>query len=517
MQYTRDFRRLSANIFKVLVVVTSVILLTLVVIQFVFQRYAHSVQTINYGWVGQPHKINPILQNGNLIDQMLAKIVFRGLIKFEHDQTPVGDLADKWEIKDEGHTYCFSLKPNQYWEDDSPITAYDVAFTYQLIQSNPMLLKHYLFLGEVEIEIVNEQTINFLLPEKFAPFLSLLDIGILPKHIWESIPPEEIDTAQTNLEPVGSGPYQVQDLLIDQDFIDKLTLNSIEQNSPQPQINFHFYRNLSDLKYAYQNGDIDSFYDFSTELSREFHDYPNTSIEAIRICGQSINLIVNLANPDAIVGQLEFRNQLRAYLDQHLNSYVINTSSLPEGHWAVDHSLALPVLNDLNLMQFSDPNKSLLIKTSSDQTTRSFAETLRKELDSLNFNFTLEYIPQPIDLNVFSEMEYDLLILSQMINRDPDQYFNWHSSQNVSNRGINFGTYANRQMDQALEDGRVELDRDKRRETYAIMQLRLANDIPAVFIQYPPLNQLSRINSPKTSYPSCIWETSDLLLPLVSD
>jgi peptide/nickel transport system substrate-binding protein len=68
------------------------------------------------------------------------------------------------------------------------------------------------FWGQVEVIVLNEKTIQFRLPEPFAPFLDYLSFGVLPWHLLGSLSPEEIIDSSFNLQPIGSGPYYFQSL-----------------------------------------------------------------------------------------------------------------------------------------------------------------------------------------------------------------------------------------------------------------------------------------------------------------
>src|SRR3989338_1341201 len=59
----------------------------------------------------------------------VSGLIFNGLIKYDKDLKLVGDLAQSWDIQDEGLKIIFHLKKNVLWQDGSPFTAADVEFT----------------------------------------------------------------------------------------------------------------------------------------------------------------------------------------------------------------------------------------------------------------------------------------------------------------------------------------------------------------------------------------------------
>ena len=61
----------------------------------------------------------------------ICSMLFNGLVKYDKDITLVGDLAEDWEIKDDGLVIIFHLRKGVTWHDGHPFNAEDVRFTYQ--------------------------------------------------------------------------------------------------------------------------------------------------------------------------------------------------------------------------------------------------------------------------------------------------------------------------------------------------------------------------------------------------
>ena len=85
--------------------------------------------------VGQPSFINPIYSGISDIDQDLVELIFSGLLKYDENAKIVPDLAESYEIKDNGKIYEVYLKKNLFWSDGKPLTADDVIFTIKTIQN----------------------------------------------------------------------------------------------------------------------------------------------------------------------------------------------------------------------------------------------------------------------------------------------------------------------------------------------------------------------------------------------
>jgi peptide/nickel transport system substrate-binding protein len=116
------------------------------------------------------------------------------------DGTTVPWLATEWAVAPNGTNVTFTLRDGVKWSDGEPLTADDVAFTFDLQKE---LLGGLEFLESVEA--VDDRTIDFTFNMPFTP--GLYDVGqqiIIPKHIWETI---DDPANETNPTPVGTGPY----------------------------------------------------------------------------------------------------------------------------------------------------------------------------------------------------------------------------------------------------------------------------------------------------------------------
>jgi peptide/nickel transport system substrate-binding protein len=67
---------------------------------------------------------------------------------------------------------------------------------------------------------------------------------------------------------------------------------------------------------------------------------------------------------------------------------------------------------------------------------------------------------------------------------DPDQYNLWHSLQKEY-PNLNLSGYEFSRVDILLEDGRREIDKEQRKEEYALFQKYLMDDMPAIFLYRP--------------------------------
>lgn len=203
------------------------------------------------GIVGQPRIINPIYAFSDP-ERDLVEILFEGLMEYSQEGEILPGLAEKYEIKEGGKIYEFTLRKNLFWSDGQPLTVDDVLFTIQIIQ-NPAYKSPYLASWlDIRAEKIDEQKIRFYLKNPYFPFLELATLKILPKHIWQEVPAQNFGLAIYNLRPISSGPYQVEDLKVDDlGYITSLTLKRNQyyfQKEPYlEKIILDFFKNEEEL------------------------------------------------------------------------------------------------------------------------------------------------------------------------------------------------------------------------------------------------------------------------------
>lgn len=134
------------------------------------------------------------------------------------DYQPVPGLATEWEESADGLTWTFTIREGVTWSDGEPLTAEDVAYTYDLLISNPAIHDWNIdFAGNlVSAEAPDDTT--FVLTLKEAAPAEILNAGvfIVPKHVWETYPDPSADDANDQMPLVGSGPFQVSEYRTDE-------------------------------------------------------------------------------------------------------------------------------------------------------------------------------------------------------------------------------------------------------------------------------------------------------------
>ncbi len=138
-------------------------------------------------------------------------------------------LARSWERSDDGLRWVFYLRDDVLWHDGTPLTAHDVEFTFNRViynddfQASSRASFEFRFQNaetgqweqsQMTVTALDDHTVEFVLPQPFAPFLRSLGTAIYPKHILED-PIEAgtfvefwgLDTDPTTI--IGTGPFTI--------------------------------------------------------------------------------------------------------------------------------------------------------------------------------------------------------------------------------------------------------------------------------------------------------------------
>ncbi len=164
------------------------------------------------GMVGKLGIINPLFVRYSSVTHDITQLIFSGLTKYDPKTGEIiPDLAD-FTISENKREYTFKLKENAKWHDGKPITSNDIIYTYNTVINSPEfngLILNYNDYSGIKVIQDNERTVRFLLEKPDSFFLVKTLVGILPKHLLSPIPIANLDKAEFNQYPIGSGPYRL--------------------------------------------------------------------------------------------------------------------------------------------------------------------------------------------------------------------------------------------------------------------------------------------------------------------
>ena len=137
--------------------------------------------------------------------------IFDGLARYDGNLELQPELAESWEISDDGLTITFHLRDDVTWHDGEPFSAEDVKFTWE-----SSLMVHHprgrVANGAIEsIETPDDQTVVFTFSQPSPGFLYQIgapESFIIPEHIYAAEDVVEGPHATCQELPIGTGPFK---------------------------------------------------------------------------------------------------------------------------------------------------------------------------------------------------------------------------------------------------------------------------------------------------------------------
>lgn len=414
--------------------------------------------TYTEGVAGQPVSFLPshsLSQN----DRTVSGLIYRSVFKYDIYGSLVPDLADQWSISEDGLVYTVTLKDNQFWTDGKQITSDDLIYTAYKTPD----------LSGVATDRVDNLTVRFTLPNKFAPFLSLLTNGVMQTGSEEKYDP---------LFPVSSGQFRVVSVERSGPIVKQITLINAKDNIKK--LVFRYYANEEELSLAAKLGEIDGFLANNPVEVENFVEYK------FPVQGVYYALFFNLSKES--LKDLDLRKKLEKVLP--IEDVIFNTGIPVQG--AISRSLyTSKTLNfDHFDEDFSDETaESTVTLTMTIPDLKSYQNLAKQVRDYWEDKLNIKVLIKSENSDTFNQeviqsRNYEVLLYGQEIARDPDRYVNWHSTQK-DHPGLNLSAFEHVRADRALEEGRKEIDNDKRYIHYNEFQKVIDDQVPAIFLCHP--------------------------------
>lgn len=434
--------------------------------------------------VGKLETFNPLFSKTEA-EKEINHLVFRGLVKILPDGNIDPDLAQRYESKNDTE-FTFYLKKNIYWQDGKKFTADDVVHTIQIGQNSLYQSEIQETFSDVEVIKKDDYIVIFRLKEPFSPFLSALTVGIIPKHI-----------SLNNYRPVGSGSFKFIEIKKDYCVLEGSSV----------RLKFLYFPSIAAAETAAKLGQVHGLANFGSS-EYYFSKWANFQVKKASFAYREVMIFFN--NQEGILGEKNVRQAL-AYATPKVeilkNSFgkkgEIAINSLPninkfQANSKEKYIYSLEKANSLldnsgwvlqDGFRYKNSKKlSLSITTIDDQEFEDSALKLRNSWSKLGVEVNIELVSgNELKNQIVPNRTFSVLLTSQLLNFDPDQYVLWHTTQIKES---NISGITSPKIDKLLEDGRRTSDPKIRVEKYQEFTRILLDEVPAIFLYYPSYNWL---------------------------
>ena len=416
------------------------------------------------------------------VSYRITRLIYKSLIGFDDQFQAVPDLAN-WEQLSSSH-YRFTLKnKNRKFHDGTYLSAKDVKATYDFVLNPKNISPHKGSMRMIEeIEIIDDNTIDFKLSQIDPLFPGRLVIGIVPEKLI-------LSQHDFNKKPIGSGPLRFMSRTDES----SLRLGRIKDNQV---IEFITLKDATVRVLKLLRGEIDLVQgDLPPEIIAWLDKKKSVAIKKKR--GDTFTYIgFNLE--DTTTGNRLVRKAIAHAIDRDaIIKYIKGGAARKAGtllateHWA---SRA-----DLVGVQY-DPQESqrLLVKAGFNEINKlkiSYKTTSKP--DSLRLATIIQYQLKKVGIEVnirsydwgtfygdIKEGRFQMYSLAWVGLKMPDIFRYAFHSQSIPPNGANRGRFVDEKVDSIIEIAELESSIERQADYYRELQKLLFDALPYVPLWY---------------------------------
>lgn len=454
---------------------------------------------------GEPSGLIAMLA-GESAASAIASNLFNSLLKYDKNLELEGELAQSWEISQDQRSISFHLKPGMKWADGKSLTSDDVLFTWKLVTDDNTRTPYGADYKLVQsAEAPDPLTFRVTYAQPYAPALdSWAGLHILPRHLLQG---QDINTSPFARHPVGSHYYQLDEWKNSERIALKRNPNATQGQAHIDRLVSRFIPDPAAQFLELMADNIDTMGLSPIQYARIFPARPELT--------QKIAQYKELGNAYTYLG---FNLKHKPWDDKRVRlaiNYAIDKQELIEG---VLLGLGEPIASPYKPgTRWSNPNlkpypydpvmaKQLLkeagfedrdgdgildrdgkplafeILTNQNKQRELSATLIQRRLKEIGIDVKIRVLEWASFIGRFIKTgDFDVVVLGWGLGQEPDQFNIWHSSQQDPGK-FNFISYSNPTVDKLLEQGRLELNPDKRMKIYHQFAQQLYDDSPIVYL-----------------------------------
>jgi peptide/nickel transport system substrate-binding protein len=438
--------------------------------------------------------------------------------KAADDFETIPGLAESWEASDDGLTYTYTLRDGLEWSDGEPLTAEDIAWTINTSRDQEWI-NHSATTVNLDATAIDERTVQIVssVPD---PKLPTMDVYIVPKHIWEPVSQDAIDTYDA-LDGVGSGPFTLQEWRSGQSWTMVANPNYWGGEPVIDQVVFRIFTNPDAMVAALKQGEIDVAHEIPSASFEELQNDPDiVAVDGRQ--GGFTELAMNgmageIGDGHPALLDLDVRHAIHHAIDKDvmfdrivlgLGKRGVGLSVSPDPAWQPDIPVAEQYgydpdearrlldeggyvdTNNDGVREMPDGGQELVLRyaeRSESEQGPAIRDFVTGFLSEVGIGTEVSVFDDTQLTDVIASGEYDLFSWGWTPFVDPDPMLSYFTcaqvTTDIESVGYNDANWCDPRYDELYEQQKVELDRDAR---IAIVQemLRLFYDESTYVVLY---------------------------------
>lgn len=451
--------------------------------------------------------------------QHQAYLLFVTLLKADPREEPLPYLARSWDFDEDSVSVTFELERGLTWHDGEPVTAQDVAFTFETMRNPAAGYPNRADFDAWEgVDLLDEHTLRFTVRPSANLFYGWTRLAIMPEHILGDVPPAELATHPFGTRtPVGNGPFRFVERAPGDRWVFEANLDFPDALGGRPYVDRYVYRVIADdatQATALRAGEVDLLTTASPSNIPRFE--ADTAIRLIPYDDRDYSFIA-WNTRRSLFEEPEMRRALTMAIDRPgiVDAVLEGEGTVGVGpvgpwHWAFDSTSApLP----------HAPDSARAILAAAGWTDADGDGVLERA--GRRFRFTMYVTPRDTwrriativqsnlrDVGIEMETEVREASSLQPLVTSPDRRFDafmltWIPDQTLDDRAmwacdqmahpVHFSSYCNPDLDAVLDSLLFVTDRDVYADLVDRYNEILAADQPYTFLYYPAHRAAARV------------------------
>ena len=453
------------------------------------------------GWfLGEIGDLYPGMINVGQYFQISSNI-FNGLVALEEDLSFRGDLAEDWEVEEDGARYVFELRDDVVFHNGDEFTAEDVEFTVRYNIENEVSQASRLAtlepVDEGGVEIIDDYTVALTWEEPTASALAHFSRGPgRAVNIINETAIEEMGARDYSIEPVGTGPFEV----VEHDVGSELVLDAFddyfetdEEGNQLPYldgVDIQMIPEPGTMVNALRGGDIH----FANLIPEENVDEieGGQDVEMSSVVGNTY-LGVSMNTEREPLDDVDVRQGIAKAIDNEriaedaFYGFALPAAGVfaPEPEWvdrddkpddqAYDPEEAEELLESAGAFD----HELTVMNTSEDERA---ARNVIDHLESIGLDVELDLVTDSTYWDRFEGGDYDLSVAGSVDKPDPEESV-WNFFRLPDEDGVwNWTNYENETVHELLGEQRRTIDTDERAEVLWELEDILIEESPYAFL-----------------------------------
>ena len=433
----------------------------------------------------EPDSLHPYKSAASDTESIIMNI-FDGLIAFDENGKLMPSLAESWQVSDDGLQYTFKLRDDVTFHNGDKFTSKDVVFSLKALSGlsgdKPYSDKFATLI--VDVIATDEYNVEVRLNKRFANFLSLCTISILPDGYND----------HENL-PIGTGAYKFVEYVPSQKIVLKKNTNyyNNEKAAEIENVEVYFMSDSSAVVSALRSGQLDVASIMANDAKSLEEDYtiiqsPQNMVQifAFNLEEEPFN---DIRIRQAIAHTVNKQDVIKGAFDNAATELYSNFSPIfatyynneLEDIYPQDLEKAKALMKEAG---YEDGFTMTITVPSNYQQHIDTAQIFASNLEQIGITALVETVEWATWLeNVYTNREFESTIIGFTGKLNPNDILARYRSDFPKN----FMNFNNQEFDNCMKMAAIESDDELRINLYKKCQEILTTEAPAVFVCDPHL------------------------------